>query len=134
MATKKQFRNVSDLVRQKSSPKFAAEFDEHVAGRAIGKSLFALRARNGLSQKDLAEKMGCSQSRVSKLETSPDAGIRLGDLDRYLGALGMEIRLAVTNRGQRLAITSQDFHPLPSPTEPSENKPSHKRRSSHALS
>ena len=50
-----------------------------------------MRAAKGLSQKDIADKMDCSQSRISKLESSNDDDIKIGDLHAYLNAIGLDI-------------------------------------------
>ena len=41
------------------------------------------RNRAGLTQAELARRMGCSQSKVSKLEDSRDEDLRLGEIGRY---------------------------------------------------
>ncbi len=51
-----------------------------------------MRAAKGLSQKDLAERIECSQSRISKFEASDDDDLRLGDLREYLHAINLDIR------------------------------------------
>jgi transcriptional regulator with XRE-family HTH domain len=55
------------------------------------KYLLGLRAVKGLSQKDIAEAIGCSQSRVSKLESAKDDDVRLGDLKAYATAVGCDL-------------------------------------------
>jgi len=55
----------------------------------------AIRAARGLSQQDIAEKMGCTQSRISKLESSDDDNLSLGDFREYLKALDLDLRLIV---------------------------------------
>jgi len=55
--------------------------------RALAGSLVARRVQMGLSQTEVAARMGTSQSAVARLE-SGDADIRLSTLDRYVAALG----------------------------------------------
>lgn len=47
------------------------------------------RVRAGLNQAELARRMGCSQSYISKLEDSKDADLKLGEIERYCSALGI---------------------------------------------
>jgi len=92
MAAKKQYSSVSEVLRDAAPDKaFLKEFDEHIAERQLIKRLIALRAARGLSQRDIAEKIGCTQSRLSKLENSKDADIKLGDLREYAAAVGCEL-------------------------------------------
>ncbi len=51
------------------------------------------RARSGLTQKDIAARMGVSVSTISRLEDSCDADVRLGDLISYANAVGINISL-----------------------------------------
>jgi transcriptional regulator with XRE-family HTH domain len=91
------------MVRSLSGDRaFADEFSERLAGRQLIKALTVLRARAGLSQQELAERLGCTQSKVSKLESSDDADIRLGDLLAYTGAVRHEVRILLVPRGQRI--------------------------------
>ncbi len=92
MASKKKYTNVAELVRDTvPDEEFHAAFEEHVAQRKLIKRLVALRAARGMSQSDVAAKMACSQSRVSKLENATDEEMRLGDLRAYAKAVGCDL-------------------------------------------
>ena len=43
----------------------------------------------------VAAKLRCSQSRISKLESSSDAGVRFGDLVSYTAAIGYQMEIIV---------------------------------------
>lgn len=62
--------------------------------RALIEELVAARRAAGLSQTELAARMGTSQSAVARLERG-DAESRLSTLQRYAAALdrGIEVRL-----------------------------------------
>jgi transcriptional regulator with XRE-family HTH domain len=88
MADRKRYESVSDLVRDTApDPSFYQEFEEHRSARRLTKQLVAMRAIKGLSQGDIAKRLACTQSRVSKLENSRDNDMRLGDLRGYAEAL-----------------------------------------------
>jgi DNA-binding Xre family transcriptional regulator len=53
------------------------------------------RVRAGLTQTELARRLGTSQSYVSKLEDSADADLTLGEIDRYCAALGISAGLSL---------------------------------------
>jgi transcriptional regulator with XRE-family HTH domain len=62
-----------------------------VAERRLIKELLILRAARGLSQGEVAAFVGCSQSRISKLENARDADVRFGDLQAYANAVGCDL-------------------------------------------
>mgnify|MGYP000048598149 CR=1 FL=1 len=52
-----------------------------------------LGEKRGLSQKEVAERLGLSRSRVSQLEPSAGLSMTLESLARYAQALGLSLRL-----------------------------------------
>ncbi len=101
MSTRRQYTSVLELVQGIAPDRaFPAEFEEHIQRRNLIKHLFALRAAKGLAQRDLAEKLGCTQSRISKLENGTDDELRLGDLIKYVHALGLDFGIAMRPASQ----------------------------------
>lgn len=62
--------------------------------RALAESLVDLRRRSGLSQTQVAARMGTSQSAVARLEAG-EVDVRLSTLERYAAAVGhrLDVRL-----------------------------------------
>jgi len=89
-------RNLSD------DREFADAFSKRLSGRCLIKILTVLRTREGLSQAELADKLGCKQSKVSKMESGDDADLRFGDLVNFTGAVGHEMRILLVPEGQSL--------------------------------
>jgi len=88
----KQYASVSDVLRDVAPDNaFRAEFDQRIAARRLIKELLALRGARGLSQRNIADHIGCTQSRISKLENAKDADVRFGDLRAYADAVGCEL-------------------------------------------
>jgi predicted transcriptional regulator len=58
--------------------------------RALSSTLAEERVALGLSQTEVAARMGTSQSAVARLE-SGDADVRLSTLERYVAALGQQL-------------------------------------------
>jgi transcriptional regulator with XRE-family HTH domain len=115
MKKMKTYKSVSHMVRETADGSFADSFDRRLHDRRIVKNLMVTRAGRGLSQTDLAQRMGCSQSRVSKLESSEDLDLTLGDLARYASAVGFRVAvalepkdLAAVSRVKRLAFQIKD--------------------------
>ena len=104
MTEKKQYKSVTEMLRDVSpSTEIADAVEERISQRAIIKKLLALRAARKLSQKDVANKMGCMQSRISKLENGIDDDIRLGDFAWYCDALDMQCGMIVASKDKPVA-------------------------------
>lgn len=61
--------------------------------------LAAARTEKGITQRELARRMGCSAAKVCTLESSVDRNVRLGDLVKYVNAMGMDVSLAFEDKG-----------------------------------
>ncbi|MGH9186670.1 MAG: helix-turn-helix domain-containing protein [Acidimicrobiales bacterium] len=59
--------------------------------------LVTARRRQGLSQAEVAARMGTSQPAVARLEAG-DTDVRLSTIDRYAAAVGQELEWQVTSR------------------------------------
>ena len=75
------YRRVADAVRQLSAKT-----------RLIDQLILA-RVAAGLTQAQLAAKLRCSQSRISKIEDSQDADLCLGDIQAYARIVGLKLQL-----------------------------------------
>ena len=82
----KTYQTVTQMVRETagSDDGFAEEFEKRIADRTIVKYLSILRASRGFTQNDIAGKFECTQGRISKLESSADEDLRLGELAHTL--------------------------------------------------
>ena len=98
----KPITNVVDLIRDIADADFVEELEEHLRQGAILRSLMAKRIAKGVSQGDIAERLGCSQSRVSKLERGTDGDLKLEELAAYGEATGHEFEII----GHRLVSQS----------------------------
>jgi DNA-binding XRE family transcriptional regulator len=71
--------------------------------RDIGRTLIALRIANGLSQRELAEKIGVSEPQVSRDERNEYHGITIERAQRVLEAMGESLRIQVEDKPLALA-------------------------------
>lgn len=107
---KRTYQNVSEMLADSApSEAFRQEFEAQVATRGVIKHLIALRTAKGLSQKDIADQINCSQSRISKLEHGADDDIRLGDLRAYARALGFGTGFVFSDR-KMTAVEEVKYH------------------------
>lgn len=66
--------------------------------RDIGRTLIALRIANGLSQRELAERLGVSEAQVSRDERNKYHGITVERVQRTLDAMGESLRMQVEDK------------------------------------
>ena len=78
------------------------EYDELSDLRGVGHLLISLRIARGLTQRELAERLGVHESLVSRDERNEYHGITLDRAARILDALGVELRSTVVVRDQEL--------------------------------
>lgn len=71
------------------------EFDEIENLRGLGQLLVSLRIARGLTQRQLAEKLGVHETQVSRDERNEYHGITLERAAKVLEALGVEVRSRV---------------------------------------
>jgi len=111
MRAKSEFRKKSDAVA--TMDRMAGEsqevrrlIEESRTNAAVAQIIYAARTKAGLSQVELAEKLGTKQSVISRLEDADYEGHSLSMLQRIAAALGqcLEIRFlppAKKGRGRR---------------------------------
>jgi len=73
---------------------------ERMQKRQLVKALSVLRNVLGLSQTEVAQRIGCTQAKISKLESGMDAGVKIGDLDSYATALGIAFQIRFMKSGE----------------------------------
>lgn len=78
------------------------EFEELRNFAGVGQLLVALRISQGISQRELAERLGVHESQVSRDERNKYHGVTVERAQRVLDALGVEIRTTVEKVGGQL--------------------------------
>jgi transcriptional regulator with XRE-family HTH domain len=104
MKEKPRFKSVSQMIETLSEdPKFVEATKQDAAERELVSHLFALRCLKGISQEEMAKHLGCSQGRISKLESTTDRKLRLGDVTKYASALDMELKIVLSPKSTTMA-------------------------------
>jgi len=86
--------NHSDLKKQLlQNPEVKSEYDKLKILYDIKREIIKLRLEQGLSQKELAEKVGTRQSAISRLE-SGEYNPSIEFLNKVANALGKELNLS----------------------------------------
>lgn len=65
--------------------------------RELGRELVGLRRESGLSQTQVAARMGTSQSAVARMEAG-DVDVRMSTLERYAAAVGQSLDVRLKGR------------------------------------
>ena len=70
----------------------------------LAAGLTALREQAGLSQRDLAQKIGVSQPRIAAIERSRNVTVEV--LEQYVAALGGRLEVKVVKGGKSIPLIS----------------------------
>ena len=90
----KQYKSVSEMVKHLTDEEFHKEFNREIVDKRLAKTLFAMRCSKGITQAEMASLLGCTQSRVSKLENSGTNAIKISDLVSYAQALKLNMSVS----------------------------------------
>src|SRR5213592_1031626 len=74
-------------------PKREAEYEEEVINAEIGRKIHDLRTKAGLTQQELAERVGTSKSAICRLEDADYEGHSLSMLKRIAEALDKRVEI-----------------------------------------
>lgn len=86
------------------SPEFQAKVEEEMAAINVAQDLVALRETRGLSQRQLAEQLGVTQSAIAQLESAEPRNLELRTLVRAATALGGRVDLSIRPRSTRRRV------------------------------
>jgi transcriptional regulator with XRE-family HTH domain len=108
----KKAESVSELLEKTGLDKtFKAAVNREIQERTLSKFLFALRCEHNLTQKEMADKIGCSQSRISKIESAVNSKIQIKDLLDYAHPLGLQLELGYRSKKVKI-VDLIKFHAL----------------------
>lgn len=89
---------LNGLIQQ--SPAFQAQVEEELAAINVAQDLVALRESRGLSQLQLADRLGITQSAIAQLESAQPKNVELRTLVRVAAALGGHVDVSIRPRRQ----------------------------------
>jgi ribosome-binding protein aMBF1 (putative translation factor) len=87
------YRSVDEMLRGHGYRRVADAVRKLSAKTRLIDQLILARVAAGLTQAQLAAKLRCSQSRISKIEDSQDADLSLGDIHAYARIVGLKLQL-----------------------------------------
>ncbi|HEY0795789.1 MAG TPA: helix-turn-helix transcriptional regulator [Acidisarcina sp.] len=87
------------LEQQLKNPSVRQAFEEETKVLSIGMQLAKQRKRQGLTQAQLAKKMGTSTPQLSRTERRPE-NVNMRTLIRYAEAVGMKLHVRLVAKGR----------------------------------
>ena len=91
------------------TPEIAEELVKEHQATGIADYLCNERNMQGLSQRDVAKRMGVSASKICRIEDSYDRDLAYADIMAYAAALGVEPKLAFENPNASVAERSESL-------------------------
>ena len=82
------------------SPAFQAQVEGALAAISVAQDVVALRESRGLSQAQLADRLGITQSAIAQLESAQRRNVELRTLVRVAVALGAAVHVSIRPRRQ----------------------------------
>ncbi|NTU52396.1 MAG: helix-turn-helix transcriptional regulator [Chlorobiaceae bacterium] len=93
MADNKTFDSASEAAAfYAGDDKFKNLVDEEISQNQISYQLLQTRISKNISQKELANLMGCDPSKISRMESGNDLNLKIGDIKNFLSALDVDIK------------------------------------------
>ena len=92
-AVGRTYRSVDEMLRGHGYRRVADAVRQLSAKTKLIDQLILARVAAGLTQSQMAAKLRCSQSRISKIEDSQDADLSLGEIQDYARIVGLKLRL-----------------------------------------
>lgn len=92
----KTTKDLAEVIRNKlaSDPGLAAAVEAERVNADVGSLIYAARTAAGLTQQQLADRVGMHQSAIARLEDADYDGHSLRTLERIASALGKRIEIA----------------------------------------
>ena len=79
---------------KKKNPKLGKNFELGYEDFKIGAILKIAREESGLTQKDIAKKIGTYKNNISRLENHAE-DVKLSTLEKYVSALGKKVKISI---------------------------------------
>jgi DNA-binding XRE family transcriptional regulator len=95
-----------------ADPEFTAEWERLALARIVATRLIAYRSENGLSQRELAKRLGVSQPRVVELE-SGEKNPQIETLVKIAAKTGLEFAIDIAPVGQEPKLVGKAIKKMP---------------------
>jgi transcriptional regulator with XRE-family HTH domain len=116
MATTK---NLAEVIRRKlaADPDLASAVDAERFNLTLGEEIRAARVGAGLTQQQLAEKVGTQQPAIARLEDADYDSHSINTLERIAAALGKRLQVRFIDASSTCQRASEERFVIPSPSD-----------------
>lgn len=91
---RKLYKDVKEMIKDISQDaSFNNKLSKEIDDKRISKFLFYLRCKHNLTQKQMADKIGCTQSKISKIESAYNKDLSVQDLLDYGKILNLQLEV-----------------------------------------
>jgi len=97
-----KYKNFGEMISALGEDELTRELKREIEKKALAKFLFFLRCKANLTQEELAKRMKCTQSRISKIEDSYDEDLAIKDIIDYGKALGFILEIGLRPKDVRI--------------------------------
>ncbi len=105
MKRKIKLGRLDDLMEKEiKDPKFLKAYERDRRSLFLAYRILELRERLGLTQKQMASRMGTSQQAVARLESGRYEGFTIKTLEKVANALGAELVIDLRKRPRKSAV------------------------------
>jgi transcriptional regulator with XRE-family HTH domain len=104
--------SISEMLRASGgSPALIEAYKDKVEETRLIKRLIEMRQNRSKTQKDISAALGCTQSRISKIESGVDADLTIGYLQQYAAALQFKLVMTFVAK-EAPAVDRIKYHAL----------------------
>ena len=89
-----EYASVQEMLDALAGEPFASEFAEWKEKTQLSKTLFILRIKSGLTEREVADRLGWTEDDVMKFEVEESGKINFNDFMLYLGAIGLKTNIS----------------------------------------
>ncbi|MBI2933789.1 MAG: helix-turn-helix transcriptional regulator [Planctomycetes bacterium] len=105
MKRKMNFGRFEDWLReQRKDARFRRGYEAERRAAFLAYRIVALRSKLGLSQREMARRMGTSQQAIARLESGEYGGFTLKTLEKVAEALGAELVVDIRRPARKPAV------------------------------
>jgi predicted XRE-type DNA-binding protein len=80
-ALNKSFNSLDEMLKDSGAEEEVLNAVKDVRNQQVTNALAKMRVARGMTQKQIADVIGCTQGRISKLETGRDEDLRLKEVE-----------------------------------------------------
>ena len=89
-----RFTSISEVINEFiSDESFRDRFEKEINDKLVAKALFAIRARAGRTEAEMAAALGCGKATIQALENAGNDGIKVSDLVAYAQACDLNLTI-----------------------------------------